>query len=192
MITIAPEKYAIYLEYCLSALLHIFLPPLFSHLCLFEEALWIERLDSIVYSSITMTMKFVLTTVSLLLGLTTAEKDSGYWPSGTQNPNVKRSHYWREAHNVLQDIDQFSKLYVAFHNCAWVYQNIKEWMADNLALGPSFFPWSCLTWSDLFVHFIFSLDCFVFSSDGQNSAMAKMIRMKMDAEPREAMIGIGT
>ena len=64
-----------------------------------------------------MTMKFVLT-VSLLLGLTTAEKDSGYWPSGKQNPNVKRSHYWREAHNVLQDIDQFSKLYVAFHNCA--------------------------------------------------------------------------
>ena len=40
MITIAPEKYAIDLEYCLSEQLHIFLPS-FSHLCLFEEALWI-------------------------------------------------------------------------------------------------------------------------------------------------------
>jgi len=27
--------------------------------------------------------------------------------------------YWHEASNVIQDLDQFSKLYVVYHNCAW-------------------------------------------------------------------------
>lgn len=47
-----------------------------------------------------------------------AEKDSTYWPPGKTNPNVKKKMYWHDSFNVLQDIDQFDKLYVVYHNCA--------------------------------------------------------------------------
>lgn len=35
------------------------------------------------------------------------------------NPNVDLKMYWADAHNVLEDLDQFSYLYVQYHNCAW-------------------------------------------------------------------------
>ena len=56
----------------------------------------------------------------LLLAATfvAAEKDSGYYANGKSNPNIKNSHYWKEAKNVLEDLDQFSALYVKYHNCA--------------------------------------------------------------------------
>ena len=54
----------------------------------------------------------------LVLSVVRAEKDSTYWPPGKYNPNVNNKMYWKDAVNVLQDLDQFSKLYVVFHNCA--------------------------------------------------------------------------
>ena len=46
-------------------------------------------------------------------------KDDSYYPAGTENPNVQNAMYWHDAANVLQDLDQFSELYVQFHSCAW-------------------------------------------------------------------------
>jgi len=38
--------------------------------------------------------------------------------SGFTNPNVKNKMYWKDAYNVLEDLDQFSALYITYHNCA--------------------------------------------------------------------------
>jgi len=47
-----------------------------------------------------------------------ADKDSGYYPEGFSNPNVDNKMYWKEPFNVMDDLQQFSKLYVTFNNCA--------------------------------------------------------------------------
>lgn len=47
-----------------------------------------------------------------------ADKDSNYYAPGTWNPNIEDKMYWNDAHNVLEDLAQFDKLYVQFHNCA--------------------------------------------------------------------------
>ena len=67
-----------------------------------------------------MTLRISGLSILLLAAATfvAAEKDSGYYGDGKQNPNKKNSHYWKEAKNVLQDLDQFDALYVKYHNCA--------------------------------------------------------------------------
>lgn len=69
-----------------------------------------------------MTMKtscFALVSWFSFLRTTTASKDDSYYPAGVSNPNVNNEMYWKEPHNVLQDLDQFEKLYIEFHSCAW-------------------------------------------------------------------------
>mmetsp|Transcript_23562 Transcript_23562/g.65390 ORF Transcript_23562/g.65390 Transcript_23562/m.65390 type:complete len:472 (+) Transcript_23562:158-1573(+) len=48
-----------------------------------------------------------------------AVKDDEYYRAGMGNPNVDLKMYWADAHNVIQDLDQFSYLYIQYHNCAW-------------------------------------------------------------------------
>jgi hypothetical protein len=50
--------------------------------------------------------------------IVTAEKDGNYYPSGMKNPNINEKMYWRNAYDVIDDIDSFDALYVKFHSCA--------------------------------------------------------------------------
>jgi hypothetical protein len=50
------------------------------------------------------------------IGPATAEKDDSYYVIGTGNPNVDETMYWKDAENVLQDLSQFSSLYVRYHH----------------------------------------------------------------------------
>lgn len=53
------------------------------------------------------------------LAVVSAVKDDEYYRAGMGNPNIDLKMYWADAHNVLQDLDQFSSLYIQYHNCAW-------------------------------------------------------------------------
>lgn len=51
---------------------------------------------------------------------TDANRDDTYYAEGVVNPNTAHNAmYWKEPSNVLQDLDQFDKLYVQYHECAW-------------------------------------------------------------------------
>ena len=41
--------------------------------------------------------------------------------TGTDNPNKYETMYWKDTDNILQDLSQFSALYVRFHQCAWTW-----------------------------------------------------------------------
>jgi hypothetical protein len=61
------------------------------------------------------------TALALLLasGMAMASQDSAYYP-GFSNPNTEAyDMYYREAVNVLQDLDagEFSALYIRYHGC---------------------------------------------------------------------------
>jgi hypothetical protein len=49
------------------------------------------------------------------------DKDDSYYTPGTGNPNVDETMYWKDAENVLQDLQKFSSLHVVFHQCAWTW-----------------------------------------------------------------------
>ena len=55
----------------------------------------------------------------LAISVVCAVKDDSYYPAGIKNPNVQHAMYWNDAANVLQDLEQFSELYVQYHSCAW-------------------------------------------------------------------------
>jgi hypothetical protein len=59
-----------------------------------------------------------------------AVKDDEYYRAGMGNPNVDLKMYWADAHNVLEDLDQFSSLYIQYHNCAWS-QNRNQYTEDD-------------------------------------------------------------
>ena len=59
-----------------------------------------------------------------------AVKDDEYYRAGMGNPNVDLKMYWADAHNVLEDLDQFSSLYVQYHNCAWS-QNKNQYVEEE-------------------------------------------------------------
>jgi hypothetical protein len=61
----------------------------------------------------------LLFVVGSALQIVHAVKDDEYYRAGMGNPNVDLKMYWADAHNVLEDLDQFSTLYVQFHHCAW-------------------------------------------------------------------------
>ena len=65
-----------------------------------------------------MTLRIFGLSILLFATFVAADKDSGYYADGKSNPNEKKSHYRKEAKNVLQDLDQFDALYVKYHNCA--------------------------------------------------------------------------
>ena len=56
-----------------------------------------------------------LIVLPLLAGVS-ASKDSNYYP-GWKNPNEKYDMYWQDSINVLQDLSQFSALFVEYHGC---------------------------------------------------------------------------
>eukprot|EP00534_Pseudo-nitzschia_fraudulenta_P003021 CAMPEP_0201124164 /NCGR_PEP_ID=MMETSP0850-20130426/10591_1 /ASSEMBLY_ACC=CAM_ASM_000622 /TAXON_ID=183588 /ORGANISM="Pseudo-nitzschia fraudulenta, Strain WWA7" /LENGTH=438 /DNA_ID=CAMNT_0047391361 /DNA_START=111 /DNA_END=1427 /DNA_ORIENTATION=- len=74
---------------------------------------------------------------ALLLGAfaaVNAVKDDEYYRAGMGNPNVDLTMYWADAHNVLEDLDQFSYLYIQYHNCAWA-QNRNQYSEDDEGSG---------------------------------------------------------
>jgi hypothetical protein len=44
-------------------------------------------------------------------------KDSNFYYHGFVNPNTENEMYWKDSVNVLQDLDQFSALYIKHHGC---------------------------------------------------------------------------
>jgi hypothetical protein len=65
-----------------------------------------------------------------------AVKDDEYYRAGMGNPNTDLKMYWADAKNVLEDLDQFSSLYVQYHNCAWsqntaIYEEQESGSADE-------------------------------------------------------------
>jgi len=59
-----------------------------------------------------------------------AVKDDEYYRAGMGNPNIDLDMYWADAHNVLEDLDKFSSLYIQYHNCAWS-QNRNQYSDDE-------------------------------------------------------------
>mmetsp|Transcript_1755 Transcript_1755/g.2449 ORF Transcript_1755/g.2449 Transcript_1755/m.2449 type:complete len:496 (+) Transcript_1755:218-1705(+) len=60
----------------------------------------------------------VSTVLALVVGTAIAEKDGNAYPWGT-NPNVQAQMYWRDASNILEDLDQFESLFIRVHGCVW-------------------------------------------------------------------------
>jgi hypothetical protein len=54
--------------------------------------------------------------VLLLAAATSAEKDSNYYPWGS-NPNENNPMFWNDAINVLHDLTKFQALYIKYHSC---------------------------------------------------------------------------
>jgi hypothetical protein len=44
-------------------------------------------------------------------------KDSNFYYQGFVNPNTENEMYLKDSINVLQDLDQFSALYIKHHGC---------------------------------------------------------------------------
>lgn len=55
-----------------------------------------------------------------------AVKDDEYYRAGMGNPNADLKMYWADAHNVLEDLSQFSALYVQYQHCAWSQNQIHD------------------------------------------------------------------
>jgi hypothetical protein len=47
----------------------------------------------------------------------TTHRDDAYYPTGTYNPLVTNSMYWRDAQNVLEDLSQFESLSIKYEGC---------------------------------------------------------------------------
>lgn len=47
-----------------------------------------------------------------------ADKDSNIYPWGS-NPNNAYKMYWKDSPNVLEDLTEFSALYIKVHRCVW-------------------------------------------------------------------------
>jgi hypothetical protein len=77
-----------------------------------------------------------LASSALTLVSVSAVKDDEYYKAGMGNPNVDLKMYWADAHNVLEDLSQFSTLYVQFHNCAWA-QNRDQYNGNDEEGGGS-------------------------------------------------------
>jgi hypothetical protein len=61
-----------------------------------------------------------------LTAVVVAVKDDSYYNANSGNPNTQYKMYWKDAENVLQDLTQFSSLYVHFHSCVWTWMKYKE------------------------------------------------------------------
>lgn len=73
-----------------------------------------------------MRLSIVAFALSLLLGAISAEKDDSYYIAGTGNPNTAQPMYWKDGENILQDLSEFSALYVVFHQCAWTWMQMED------------------------------------------------------------------
>lgn len=85
-----------------------------------------QKLVNTEYHHLTSTMKWCWKVFSRYLvscGLSSiidGAKDSSYYPyPDFINPNIYYKMYWKDADNVLEDLDQFDTLYVKYHRCVW-------------------------------------------------------------------------
>ena len=82
-----------------------------------ELIIHIERATIFHVNMSKVTFAFLLSYSAVAL----AAQDSAYYP-GFNNPNVQKSDlYYREAYNVLEDLNQgkFAALFIAYHGCVW-------------------------------------------------------------------------
>ena len=77
---------------------------------------------------------------ALFATIVVAVKDDEYYRAGMGNPNVDLKMYWADAHNVLEDLDQFSSLYIQYHNCAWS-QNKNQYYEEESGSGDESDYW---------------------------------------------------
>lgn len=64
-----------------------------------------------------MMLACIILACSIISTPATAEKDSNMYPWG-YNPNNQRfKMYWKDASNVLQDLNDFQSLYVTYEGC---------------------------------------------------------------------------
>ena len=66
----------------------------------------------------TMMMKlaFILSAAALAT-VVYSDKDTNFYHDGFTNPNIENEMYWKDSVNVLQDLSQFSALYIKHHGC---------------------------------------------------------------------------
>ena len=70
------------------------------------------------HSQLLRSMRLLLA-VAALTTTASSNRDDTYYTNGITNPNVEQQKmYWHEGRNVLEDLDQFDKLYVTYHSCA--------------------------------------------------------------------------
>lgn len=50
-----------------------------------------------------------------------ADRDDTYYPAGVRNPLVQQDLYYKDATNVLEDLDAFESLFVKYHSCTYVF-----------------------------------------------------------------------
>lgn len=74
----------------------------------------------LVVSTMTCSVLLSLLLTWIVIPTIHAEKDDSYYRRGVTNPNTRKEMYWKEPYNVLQDLDQFDKLYIQIHSCAYV------------------------------------------------------------------------
>lgn len=56
--------------------------------------------------------------MSLMPTIVSGDKDTSYYPyPNFVNPNIYYKMYWKDAQNVISDMDEFSALYVTHHGC---------------------------------------------------------------------------
>jgi len=104
-------------------------------------------------------MMFLRGSLAFLLGtfaVISAVKDDEYYRAGMGNPNVDLPMYWADAHNVLEDLDQFSYLYIEYHNCAWA-QNQPEYAEQESGSGDENDYWYMGATPDYAANVAFSL-----------------------------------
>jgi len=63
-------------------------------------------------------VKFLAITLASVVSAALANQDTAYY-GGYTNPNLNDDMYYREAHNVLQDLStgEFDSLYIRYHGC---------------------------------------------------------------------------
>lgn len=72
----------------------------------------------------TMRLRVVAAAAACRLLLATpvqADRDDTYYPAGVRNPLVQQDLYYKDATNVLEDLDAFESLFVKYHSCTYVF-----------------------------------------------------------------------
>jgi hypothetical protein len=63
-----------------------------------------------------MRLPFILSAAALAT-VVYSDKDTNFYNAGFTNPNIENEMYWKDSINVLQDLSQFSALYIKHHGC---------------------------------------------------------------------------
>jgi hypothetical protein len=63
-----------------------------------------------------MRLAFILSAAALAT-VVYSDKDTSFYYDGFTNPNIENEMYWKDSVNVLQDLSQFSALYIKHHGC---------------------------------------------------------------------------